>query len=63
MERVIDLLEDSKDKTILRYYYGMGYSAERIAEEMGISVSTAYRRIQECLALLGDLDAPRVIRC
>ena len=37
MERILGRLSDGKARTILRYYYGIGWSDEKIAEELETS--------------------------
>lgn len=44
MERIIEKLSDGKARTIIRYYYGVGWSDERIADELETSREVITRR-------------------
>lgn len=44
MEELLGLLGDGQARTIIRYYYGVGWTDERIAEEMEISRETVTRQ-------------------
>ena len=43
-ERLLDEVKDVTDRTILRYYYGAGWTDERIAEEMELTDRTVRGR-------------------
>lgn len=43
-ERLLDLVPDTTDRAIMRYYYGSGWTDERIAEEEGLTDRTVRAR-------------------
>lgn len=50
-ETVLASVTDDRTRCVLRYYYGLGYSNERVAEVMGVSVRTALRVRLEYLGI------------
>lgn len=57
MEHVLEALSDGKARAVLRLYYGVGWSDERIAEEMETSREAINRQRN---AAINYLDAQKV---
>lgn len=57
MEKLLELLKDGNARAILRYYYGIGWSDERIAEELETSREVITRQRN---AAVDWLDAQKV---
>lgn len=51
-ESVLNMVEDGEKRTILRYYYGLGFSDMRIATKMGISERNVANKRRDTLAVL-----------
>lgn len=50
--RILDSIENQDDADILRYYYGLGWTDKKIAEEMNYDKSTIWKRRTKTISAL-----------